>query len=144
MSAVHPAWVEHVVWWQVCPLGFLDAPTAADPEVVHRLPSLENWLDYLIELGASGLALGPMFASSSHGYDTIDYYRIDPASGIPRTSSAWSKPPMSVESGCCWTACSTMSADSSRCSAGAARGEGSPAARWFHLFWKGEGPGTGV
>jgi cyclomaltodextrinase len=55
-------------------------PTA-QPEVVHRLPRLQNWLDYLIELGASGLALGPIFASASHGYDTVDYFRIDPRLG---------------------------------------------------------------
>ena len=76
-----PAWVQHVVWWQVYPLGFVDAPTEAEPEVVHRLPRLQNWLDYLIELGASGLALGPIFASASHGYDTIDYFRVDPRLG---------------------------------------------------------------
>ena len=76
-----PDWVEHVVWWQVYPLGFVDAPVAAQPEVVHRLPRLQNWLDYLIELGASGLALGPIFASASHGYDTVDHFRIDPRLG---------------------------------------------------------------
>ena len=76
-----PDWVQHVVWWQVYPLGFVDAPTEAEPEVVHRLPRLQNWLDYLIELGASGLALGPIFASASHGYDTIDYFRVGPRLG---------------------------------------------------------------
>ncbi|HNL51347.1 MAG TPA: alpha-amylase family glycosyl hydrolase [Actinomycetota bacterium] len=76
-----PDWVHHVVWWQIHPLGFVDAPLTAQPEVVHRLPRVEAWLDYLIELGASGLALGPIFTSASHGYDTIDYYRIDPRLG---------------------------------------------------------------
>jgi cyclomaltodextrinase len=38
---------------------------------------LVDWLDYLVELGASGLLLGPVFESASHGYDTLDYYRID-------------------------------------------------------------------
>jgi cyclomaltodextrinase len=32
-------------------------------------------------LGANGLALGPVFASETHGYDTVDYYRIDPRLG---------------------------------------------------------------
>lgn len=79
-----PGWVQHVVWWQVYPLGFVDAPVDAQPDVVHRLPRLQNWLDYLIELGASGLALGPIFASSTHGYDTVDYHRIDPRLGDER------------------------------------------------------------
>jgi len=32
-------------------------------------------------LGASGIALGPVFASRTHGYDTTDHYRIDPRLG---------------------------------------------------------------
>ena len=31
--------------------------------------------------GASGIALGPIFASRTHGYDTTDHYRIDPRLG---------------------------------------------------------------
>nr|WP_269811142.1 alpha-amylase family glycosyl hydrolase [Kineosporia rhizophila] len=39
------------------------------------------WLDYLIDLGANGLLLGPVFASQTHGYDTVDHFRIDPRLG---------------------------------------------------------------
>jgi cyclomaltodextrinase / maltogenic alpha-amylase / neopullulanase len=35
------------------------------------------WLDYLVELGASGLLLGPVFESSTHGYDTVDHLSVD-------------------------------------------------------------------
>jgi glycosidase len=42
---------------------------------------LENWLDYVVELGCSGLLLGPVFASETHGYDTVDHFRIDPRLG---------------------------------------------------------------
>ncbi len=78
-----PDWVEHVIWWQVYPLGFVGA-YPADPVPVaddHRLRRIADWLDYAIELGASGLALGPVFASRTHGYDTTDHYRIDPRLG---------------------------------------------------------------
>jgi cyclomaltodextrinase / maltogenic alpha-amylase / neopullulanase len=74
-------WVEHVVWWQVAPLGFTGAERAAVPEVHHRLPALEGWLDHLISLGCNGLLLGPVFASGTHGYDTTDWFRIDPRLG---------------------------------------------------------------
>lgn len=74
-------WVDHAIWWHVYPLGFVGAPEQAQTQVTHRLPAIVNWLDYLVELGASGLALGPIFASSSHGYDTVDHYRIDPRLG---------------------------------------------------------------
>ena len=74
-------WSDHAIWWQVYPLGFTAAESVAQPAVVHRLPQLENWLDYVIELGCSGLLLGPVFASETHGYDTVDHFRIDPRLG---------------------------------------------------------------
>ena len=78
-----PDWVQHAIWWQVYPLGFTGAEPTGQPDgpVRHRLSHLTNWLDYIVELGASGLALGPVFASESHGYDTTDYFRIDPRLG---------------------------------------------------------------
>ncbi|MFC6091890.1 alpha-amylase family protein [Saccharothrix lopnurensis] len=78
-----PDWVRHAVWWHVYPLGFTGAEPrlAADAPVAHRLGHLTAWLDHLLELGASGLALGPVFASETHGYDTTDHYRVDPRLG---------------------------------------------------------------
>jgi cyclomaltodextrinase len=71
-------WTEHVIWWHVYPLGFVGADTTgADRTPTHDLRRLEGWLDDVIALGANGLALGPIFASSTHGYDTLDYFRID-------------------------------------------------------------------
>ncbi|HTX96451.1 MAG TPA: alpha-amylase family protein [Mycobacterium sp.] len=79
-----PAWVEHAIWWQVYPLGFVGAfPAPSQPPRPgeHRLRRLVAWFDHAIELGASGVALGPIFASRTHGYDTTDHYRIDPRLG---------------------------------------------------------------
>jgi len=45
------------------------------------LGRLEAWLDHVIALGANGLALGPIWASSTHGYDVIDHDAIDPRLG---------------------------------------------------------------
>ena len=75
------SWVGHVVWWQVVPLGFTGAEKTAVTGVEHRLPALAGWLDHLISLGCNGLLLGPVFASGSHGYDTVDWFRIDPRLG---------------------------------------------------------------
>ncbi|MDD9207137.1 alpha-amylase family glycosyl hydrolase [Georgenia sp. 10Sc9-8] len=77
-------WHTHAIWWHVYPLGFVGAePTLAEAgdEPVHRLPQLVDWLDYAVELGVSGVALGPVFTSASHGYDTLDYHAIDPRLG---------------------------------------------------------------
>ena len=83
-ALAEPDWVQHAVWWQVYPLGFVGAEQNALPAgapVIHRLAKLISWLDYAVELGASGIALGPVFASETHGYDTTDYYRVDPRLG---------------------------------------------------------------
>ncbi len=85
-----PDWVKHTIWWQVYPLGFASAEAASEPAgdgarpVTHRLGRLNGWLDYAVNLGASGIALGPVFASQTHGYDTTDHYRIDPRLGDER------------------------------------------------------------
>jgi cyclomaltodextrinase len=78
-----PGWVEHVIWWHVYPLGFVGAfPTDVPPDPdQHRLRRIAEWFDHAIALGASGIALGPIFASRTHGYDTTDHYRIDPRLG---------------------------------------------------------------
>ncbi|WP_116112371.1 alpha-amylase family protein [Austwickia chelonae] len=78
------SWADHAIWWQVYPLGFCDAPirpTEKEQERRSRLDRIIPWLDYLIELGANGLSLGPIFASRSHGYDTVDHFAIDPRLG---------------------------------------------------------------
>ena len=78
------AWIEHAIWWQVYPLGFVGAEREALADgaaPVHRLDRLEPWLDYAIGLGCNGVALGPVFAAETHGYDTTDHLRIDPRLG---------------------------------------------------------------
>jgi glycosidase len=76
-------WAETAIFWHVYPLGFLGAPhTATDAGAARpRLRQLTNWWDYLLGLGANGLLLGPVFASETHGYDTVDHYRVDPRLG---------------------------------------------------------------
>ncbi|MCT9006822.1 alpha-amylase family glycosyl hydrolase [Streptomyces rhizosphaerihabitans] len=78
------SWPDHAIWWHVHPLSFLGAEPAAlsaGAPVRHRLPVLADWLDHLVGLGCNGLALGPVFASETHGYDTTDYFRLDPRLG---------------------------------------------------------------
>jgi cyclomaltodextrinase / maltogenic alpha-amylase / neopullulanase len=71
------------IWYHVYPLGFLaaeaenPAPGASDGPVVHRLPELIGWLDYLAGLGVTALLVGPIWESESHGYDVIDPLRVD-------------------------------------------------------------------
>jgi hypothetical protein len=63
------SWAERTIWWHVYPLGFTGAEKAAlapGEPVRHRLRQLAGWLDYAVELGCSGLLLGPIFAAETH------------------------------------------------------------------------------
>jgi cyclomaltodextrinase / maltogenic alpha-amylase / neopullulanase len=78
VASREPQWVKHSIWWHLYPLGFTGAPLSADAtSVKHRLRALIDWLNYAVDLGVSGLLLGPVFSSSTHGYDTVDYFTID-------------------------------------------------------------------
>lgn len=73
------SWADQTAWWQVYPLGFCGAPVW-EPDTEpgsHRLRRLTAYLDYVVDLGAGGLLLGPIFESATHGYDTLDLFRID-------------------------------------------------------------------
>ncbi|HBX82394.1 MAG TPA: alpha-amylase, partial [Propionibacteriaceae bacterium] len=75
---------ENAIFWHVYPLGFTGAeirPERPSGVVEHRLGRLTGWLDHAVGMGFTGLLLGPIFASTSHGYDTIDHLRIDPRLG---------------------------------------------------------------
>ena len=120
------------------PAGFHRRRAARDPDGAGRPPAAAGstgWLDYAVELGASGLALGPVFASETHGYDTVDHLRDRPAARRRRRlRPRWSPPPTSAACGCCSTACSTTSGGATRRSAGAAsRARRAPTAAWFRL-----------
>ncbi|WP_432506981.1 alpha-amylase family protein [Kineococcus arenarius] len=76
-----PEWVRDAIWWHVYPLGATGAFPDAGPADASRLLRLLPWLDHVRELGTNGLLLGPVFASSTHGYDTVDHFRVDPRLG---------------------------------------------------------------
>ncbi|MBT1163595.1 alpha-amylase family protein [Bifidobacterium felsineum] len=75
-----PNWVRYGVFWQVYPLGFCGAdirPSGPRTFNGRGLDSMIGWLEYARDLGASGLLLGPVFESVTHGYDTLDHMHID-------------------------------------------------------------------
>lgn len=78
--AAMPDWVRYGIWWHVYPLGFVGADIRPDGPRTFRgrgLDAIADWLDYARDLGVSGLLLGPIFESSTHGYDTLDHFHVD-------------------------------------------------------------------
>jgi len=96
-----PEWVKDTVWYQIFPERFANGNKDLDPEGALEWgsaePTPENFfggdlegvidhLDYLKELGITGIYFTPVFhAFSNHKYDTIDYLEIDPQFGTKET-----------------------------------------------------------
>lgn len=69
--------LEHAIMWHIYPLGATGADIRDTRAPGRGLASLTPWLDYAVELGCDTILLAPIFESVSHGYDTLDHYRID-------------------------------------------------------------------
>ena len=92
-----PDWVKETVWYQIFPERFANGDPSNDPEGTlawgSKDPGVQDFfggdlqgvldhLDYLEDLGINGLYFCPIFEGfSNHKYDTIDYFKIDPAFG---------------------------------------------------------------
>src|SRR5207237_9856781 len=83
-------WITDSVVYHLYPLGCFGAPTRNDFNAapVPRLAELHDWLDYLQDLGVNTLLLGPLFESSTHGYDTAVLLHLDRRLGTDETLSA--------------------------------------------------------
>lgn len=93
-----PAWVSGTVWYQIFPDRFAREKASEAKQTFREwnpdlapspndffggdLAGIIEHLDYLQDLGITGLYLCPIFkAPSNHKYDTSDYYQIDPQFG---------------------------------------------------------------
>jgi cyclomaltodextrinase len=82
-----PHWTTQSFFYHIYPLGFCAAPPTNDftSDPSPRLEKIYAWLNHIQSLGANAIYLGPLFESSSHGYDTADYYRVDRRLGTNET-----------------------------------------------------------
>ena len=69
IRAATQAWYDRAMFYHIYPLGMLGNG--------HKFSSLHAILPHLCEMGVNALYLGPIFMSSTHGYDTTDYFHID-------------------------------------------------------------------
>ncbi|MBR7178212.1 MAG: alpha-glycosidase [Oscillospiraceae bacterium] len=90
---VTPEWARNKVIYQIFPSRFAttehvpdavwyQAPIGPMADLKGNLPGITQHLEHIRDLGAEVVYMTPIFYShSSHKYDTIDYYRIDPSFG---------------------------------------------------------------
>ena len=71
-------WYERGVFYHMYPLGMTGAPKHNDvTEVTDRFTELTQWIPHIRSLGCNAIYIGPLFESTSHGYDTRDYKLVD-------------------------------------------------------------------
>ena len=85
------AWYDKAIFYHMYPLGMTGAPfanpypvsngtadgTNRDVSADSRMDELIQWIPYLKSLHISAIYIGPLFESSTHGYDTRDFRLID-------------------------------------------------------------------
>ena len=89
MNTAQDHWAYDAFFYHIYPLGFCGAPARNDfcSAPVSRLEKINEWIPHLRSMGVNALYLGPVFESSAHGYDTVDYYHVDRRLGDDQTLS---------------------------------------------------------
>ena len=70
-------WIHDAVIYNIYPLGFCGAPKVNDFVLTYRLDKLYDFIPHFKEMGVNAIVFNPVFESTKHGYDTIDYKKID-------------------------------------------------------------------
>ena len=74
-------WFDEAVIYQIYPLGLCGAPAENDGASTPRILRLLDWVEHIKKTGADTVLLNPVLDSDRHGYDTRDYFRLDPRLG---------------------------------------------------------------
>lgn len=70
-------WYEEAVFYHIYPLGLTGAPRENHGEEGAGFEKLRLWIPHMKEMGFTALYIGPLFESTTHGYDTKDYRMVD-------------------------------------------------------------------
>ena len=71
-------WYDNAVFYHIYPIGMTGAKRTNSFEIgEHRLNRLLPWLEYIKRIGCNAIYIGPLFESVAHGYETVDYKKLD-------------------------------------------------------------------
>lgn len=71
------SYINESVIYNIYPLGFCGAPKHNDGKLEYRLDKIYDIIDHLKKMSVNVVVFNPLFESTSHGYDTIDYRKVD-------------------------------------------------------------------
>lgn len=70
-------WFNKSIIYQIYPLGFFGAPTQNDGKLEHRILNFLDFIPHLTRLNIDAVYFCSIFESSAHGYDTMDFKKLD-------------------------------------------------------------------
>ena len=71
-------WFNEGTFYQIYPLGYCGAEPYNDFGATrHRFGKIEENIEHIRSLGVAAVLFNPLFESVSHGYDTVDFYKVD-------------------------------------------------------------------
>ena len=71
-------WYDGAVFYHIYPIGMTGAPRTNTFEIgEHRLNKVLDWLPHIKAMGSDAIYIGPLFESVAHGYETVDYKKLD-------------------------------------------------------------------
>lgn len=70
-------WYNETTIYQIYPLGCCGAPETNDGVLTPRILKIAEAIPHLVKLNVGAVYFCPVFESSSHGYDTADFSKID-------------------------------------------------------------------
>lgn len=76
------AWYESAVFYHIYPLGMCGVEKhrgeyEENGEPRRHFAQMEKLIPHMKRLGITAIYIGPCFESEGHGYETIDYYKVD-------------------------------------------------------------------
>lgn len=71
------SYINESVIYNIYPLGFCGAPRDNDGKLEYRLNKIYDCIEHFKKMSVNAIVFNPLFESSHHGYDTIDYRTID-------------------------------------------------------------------
>ena len=71
------SYINESVIYNIYPLGWCGAPKQNDGQLVYRLDKIYDWIPHFKKMSINCIVFNPLFESSFHGYDTIDYKKVD-------------------------------------------------------------------
>ena len=71
------AWYDSAVFYLIYPIGLCGCSHENTGACENHFDKLNEWASHAAKLGCTAIYIGPLFESEGHGYETVDYRKVD-------------------------------------------------------------------